>query len=219
MNWFEAFHAALRGEAAPSDLRGPRGAGPAEALAHYRRQYALRVRHAVEVTFPLTRELVGERWDGLLREFTADARPSPRSLDHHPALFVDFLALRVAPALACETARFEALLDAFPWSHPPLVPAPPPAMTERSKLVLGATLVFESTERVEGLPAGGALLIWSARDGARHRIFTPAEKGLWESLSRGDSLGDSLSGSELGGEQIQAFFSWLVSSGLLRAVC
>lgn len=223
MNWFETFRASMLEGSAGPELVGANGASSARVLAHYRLQHQDKIRDAIELSFPRTKELMGEAWDGLWESFWASKPTSPRSLDFFSEVFFDFALPRI-PALAHqEVLRFEWFMEIHPWTHERLKVLPLPELLEDTRLVLAPLDVREFSVVVTELYDGDApvrvepqrVLFWMKESGLHFRALADWEEAVLRKLP--DGLGVALEAAPEDAAAVATFFQWLGSSGLIRA--
>lgn len=223
MNWFESFRASMLEGSAGPELVGANGASSARVLAHYRFQHQDKIRDAIELSFPRTKELMGEAWEGLWEAFWASKPVSPRSLDFLSGVFFEFALPRIPALELREVLRFEWFMEAHPWTHERLNVLPLPELLEVTRLLIAELDVREFSVAVTELYQTDApvkhqaqrVLFWMKDSGLHFRALADWEEVVLRKLP--DGLGVALEAAPEDAAAVATFFQWLGSSGLIRA--
>lgn len=223
MNWFAAFAEALREGSSGPELVGANGASGEAVMAHYRFQHQDKIRDAIEVSFPRTKEVMGEDWERLWSSFWASRPGSPRSLDFFGEAFYTFALPRLTRLEHRELLRFEWALEIHPWTHERLSVVPLPELAEETRLTLAPLDVQEFSVAVTELYQSDApveaerqrVLFWMKESGLHFRALAAWEEAVLHKLPEG--LGVALEAAPEDEAAVATFFQWLGASGLIRA--
>ncbi len=222
MNWFRDFSAAMVEEKSLAGLRGAMDVSGERALRHYRHQHEAKVREAIEESFPETKRLLGGDWELLWQRFWASRPASPRSLDFFSEVFYGFVTGQELALSARELLRFEWAMEQHPWHHEGLEPRAFPELGEDTRLAImpldlhefscDVIALYEDTE-----PSGVScqrVVFWLKDTGLYYRELRDWEHELLAKLPLG--LATALEGVAADESEVQNFFQWLGSSGLVR---
>lgn len=222
MNWFRTFSAAMAKGEAVSGLRGAMGVSGERALAHYRHQHEAKVREAIEESFPESKRHLGTAWDQLWQRFWESRPASPRSLDFFSEVFYAFVTGQQLPLSARELLRFEWVMERHPWHHERLELREFPELGEDTRLKLAPLDVhefsvdviahYENTQPRE--VSRQRVVFWLKEPGLYYRELRDWEAELLAKLPHG--LATALEGLTADEDEVQKFFQWLGSSGLVR---
>lgn len=221
-NWFNSFEECLRGGNATSDLIGAGTADAERAMRHYRFQHEMKLKEAVEETFPVLLKNIGNEWDGIWSTFHAQNEISPRSLDWFPEVFLNYFLKSSHPLWMKELARFEHAMDVHPWSHPALSLKSDLALSEDSCVHLGkyevlkfmAPVISLYEEEEAELSDELTLILWQKEDGTYYRAMKDWEVSVLSKLHLGVEA--ALEEAPEDPEEVGEFFQWLGSSCLMQ---
>jgi hypothetical protein len=221
--WFDKFEETLCGQRPSADLIGAGTSSAERAMAHYRYQHSAKLREAVEDTFPVLLQRLGEEWNGVWKTFIAQNEISPRSLDWFAEVFLNYFVNTDAPLWQKELARFEHRLDIHPWSNRALRPRPELLPTEESCVHLGNHEIVRFKVNVAAIYHGGevsggseSVLLWQKEDGVYFRAMKEWELNVLTKLSLG--VGVALEEAPEDPEAVGEFFQWLGSSCLIQKI-
>jgi hypothetical protein len=221
--WFETFEETLRGEKPSADLIGACSAGAEKAMAHYRYQHNAKLREAVEDTFPVLIQRLGNEWEEVWKSFAAQNDISPRSLDWFPEVFLNYFVKTDAPLWQKELARFEHRLDIHPWTNRALRPRPELVPTEESCVHLGNHEIVRFKVGVTSIYHGQVVkggsesaILWQKEDGVYFRAMKEWELNVLTKLSLG--VGLALEEAPEDPEAVGEFFQWLGGSHLIQKI-
>ena len=140
--WFEEFTGILNGaDYKSNNLIGAGKASAELAMDHYRYQHISKIQSVVEETFSRLKEVLGEEWVNIWRDFWKSFPRSPRSLDFYPDVFLEYYLGTGASLQLMELARFERLLDVYAWTHRPLIASTIQTLGEETKVKLGEYVI------------------------------------------------------------------------------
>lgn len=220
-NWFSEFTEALKGNDPSPDLLGAGKNSGARVLQHYRWQHEAKIRESVEETFPELLRFLGKEWENIWENFWESAPASPRSLDWFPGVFLQYYLTSNAPLHLKELARFEGILDEYPWTHlsgeAPAGFVPDLSMKlslsdhEIHRFEAPVSALYENTG--ESVDVRETLVIWMKSDGVYYRRLLPWEEAVFRKIPLG--IEEALEEAPEDPEAVGEFFTWLGSSGLL----